>query len=127
MNKTIIVVIGAVMAVLLSTKLPEAKEMIRSVLYSSGAEHRVMLAGDGFTPNKLVIQQGDVVIFSTDTQREFWPASDQHPVHTVYPEFDPKRPLLSNETWSFTFDKVGTWSYHDHLHSFHGGTITVNE
>lgn len=95
--------------------------------FSTGIEHAVTLTADGFVPEVIAIKKGDTVLFTTNTQREFWPASNQHPAHTVYPEFDPDRPLSSHETWSFTFSKTGEWGYHDHLHSFHRGVVIVTE
>lgn len=99
------------------------KEGARALV--TGVEHRVVLTNDGFVPQELAIAKGDTVVFVSEAEREFWPASNQHPAHTVYPEFDPNQPIPANQTWSFVFHKVGTWGYHDHLHSFHTGSINV--
>ena len=55
----------------------------------------------------------------------FWPASNIHPTHMIYPEFDAKRPVASGKDWSFTFTKKGTWRYHDHLNPEATGTVVV--
>ena len=87
--------------------------------------HTIELRKDGFHPEILYINRGDVVQFTSIRGLPFWPASDAHPTHSVYTAFDPKRPLAPEETWEFTFDTRGEWEYHDHLYSFFTGTIIV--
>ncbi|MDP3794444.1 MAG: cupredoxin domain-containing protein [bacterium] len=89
--------------------------------------HRVQLTENGFQPEPLTIQQGDTVEFRTGRGKPFWPASDLHPTHTIYPKFDPREPIEPGETWSFRFDKTGQWRYHDHLAPLFRGTIIVGE
>ncbi|MBI3577178.1 hypothetical protein HY086_04030 [Candidatus Gottesmanbacteria bacterium] len=85
----------------------------------------VTLTPDGFVPKETRISVGSMVTFRTVTGKYFWPASDPHPTHTVYRDFDPKRALAPADSWSFRFDRVGTWSYHDHLAPSIVGTIIV--
>ncbi|MBI5457510.1 hypothetical protein HY971_02170 [Candidatus Kaiserbacteria bacterium] len=81
---------------------------------------------NGFAPQKLSIHKGDTVRFVNDTGGYIWPASDFHPTHRTYPEFDPKEPIAPGGTWTFEFKKAGVWAYHDHLSSnFHGTVIVV--
>jgi len=88
-------------------------------------EHFIELRDDGFHPDELSITVGDVVTFTTTREKEFWPASDLHPTHRTYPEFDPRKPISANESWSFTFEELGNWRFHDHLSSNFRGTIIV--
>lgn len=90
-------------------------------------EVSVVLTREGFKPNEITIKKGTTVVFSTDIDRPFWPASDLHPTHEVYSDFDPKRKLEPDETWSFKFDRVGEWNMHDHLRSYFNGSIRVVE
>lgn len=87
--------------------------------------HDILLTEDGFIPNISEISLGDVVRFSTNREKDFWPASNDHPIHSAYPEFDPRHPLKTDEAWEFQFTKRGSWKYHDHLYSFSTGTINV--
>lgn len=98
-----------------------------NLLYSSLKTYTVVLTENGFEPQILEINRGDTVIFKTNVTRSFWPASDPHPTHTVYSEFDPKRPVISTEEWSFTFKSSGTWAFHDHLSISLNGKIIVKE
>ncbi len=80
---------------------------------------------NGFVPERVTIRQGQIVRFTTTAGKPFWPASDIHPTHQIYPEFDPKRPIPFQESWSFRFDKIGAWRFHNHLDASFTGTIVV--
>ena len=88
-------------------------------------DYTVELREEGFYPQELTIQKGQTVGFITKKNKEFWPASNIHPSHTIYSEFDSGEPVEPQESWSFQFDKVGTWKYHKHLASYYTGTIIV--
>jgi plastocyanin len=79
----------------------------------------------GFIPSRVVIKKGDSVVFSSQTGQPFWPGSDYDPTQVPYPDFDSKQPVAATSSWSFTFDQVGSWSYHDHLDPAVQGTIIV--
>lgn len=91
----------------------------------SSGEVRVGIKEDGFNPETIKIKKGTKVTFVNEDEVARWPASDLHPSHGIYPEFDPKTPVKPGESWSFTFDKVGEWEYHDHLSPYLIGKITV--
>ncbi len=92
-----------------------------------GTVHEVILQNDGFEPQEITIALGDVVKFSSVRPHPFWPASDQHPAHSDYSAFDPRRPLSMDEVWEFQFTQAGQWDYHDHLNSTLTGTVHVTE
>jgi len=85
----------------------------------------ITLTDEGFKPKQMEIIVGDTITFRNKTDKLFWPASDVHPFHTDYEEFDPKRALDKDEEWSFTFNEVGKWNFHDHISPNHTGTIFV--
>jgi plastocyanin len=96
-----------------------------NVSESNGEVVRVVLTETGYEPSDLVIERGTTVEFSTTAGRPHWPASNLHPSHTEYSEFDPLQPVEPDQTWSFTFNDVGEWGFHDHLRSYFSGKITV--
>lgn len=78
----------------------------------------------GFSPNSLTVKKGTTVNFLNKSSSPMWIASNPHPIHTDLPGFDQKSP---GDTYSFTFDKVGTWGFHNHRNPSVGGTIIVTE
>ena len=85
----------------------------------------IKLIKAGFNPNNLQIKQGDIVIFINQDEVDRWPASDIHPTHAIYPEFDPQKAIKPKNFWKFQFKKPGTFQFHDHLHPELNGTIEV--
>lgn len=105
----------------------EAGYLIWSTLLVHTTVHVVTLEENGFTPEELTIRKGDTVIFKTTRNTPFWPASNLHPTHEIYPAFDARSPIDPRASWSFQFDKVGSWRFHDHLHANYTGVITVSD
>lgn len=90
--------------------------------------YTVSVTNEGFSPRELKIKKGDKVIWVNKTDRPVWPASAVHPTHQLYPAFDALRGFRQDETsYSFVFDKVGSWKYHDHLNPSVTGVVEVGE
>lgn len=79
----------------------------------------------GFVPQSVHIKKGDTIRFVNETGTPFWPASNSHPSHGTYSEFDPQKPIPADGSWSFTFNRVGSWGFHDHMAAGVQGTIVV--
>ena len=93
--------------------------------WTGKSEVNIKLTAKGFVPKIVYITKGTKVTFSTVLDESFWPASNVHPFHTVYPEFDSRTPIPSGSTWSFVFDKDGRWTYHDHITATMSGVVIV--
>ncbi len=89
------------------------------------AEVKIALKDSSFDPSSLNIKKCTKVVFQNLGEKEHWPASDLHPTHGIYPEFDPQKPIAPNAEWSFVFEKNGSWKFHDHLNAQIRGIITV--
>ena len=95
-----------------------------------GGEHGeliIRMTENGFEPKTLTVTEGDEVLFINNDDTDRWPASNFHPQHTIYPEFDAKGGVRPGESWKFKFENVGTWRMHDHLIPHFTGSITVLE
>jgi plastocyanin len=95
----------------------------------------------GFDPKTVTITQGQTVTWVNNSTHQMWIASAQHPTHMGYDgtsreahcaasytgaaPFDECKAEAASASYSFTFDKAGTWPYHDHVNSTMFGTITV--
>ncbi len=101
--------------------------------------HVIEMSANGFSPSELKINSGDIVQFKAIDNSNRWPASNNHPTHTLYPKsglskcfigdreglFDACESVKQGESFTFTFNEVGTWGYHDHLDTGKGGEIIV--
>lgn len=79
----------------------------------------------GFSPATLRVSLGTTVTFRNETSEPLWVASNPHPTHGNYSVFDAEVSIDQGAVFSFTFTKIGTWGYHNHMHSSFGGTIIV--
>lgn len=95
------------------------------VLATTSTDVIVEISTKGYKPKEIRIKKGSKVIFKNLDQDLHWPASNIHPTHAIYQEFDPQKPINSGGSWEFVFDKEGIWRYHDHLNPIQTGTITV--
>lgn len=97
-------------------------------LYWLKTTPHILLTHAGFEPDVLVIHEGETVAFRTTRGQPFWPASNDHPAHLDYADFDPKRAIGPHETWQFRFMRTGSWDFHNHIGSSYApdvGTIIV--
>lgn len=99
----------------------------------------VTYADSGYTPNTITIKKGETVVWKNESGASMWTASAVHPTHKAYsgtdiaacgtqtllPMFDSCAGVASGQSWSFKFDNVGTWGYHNHLNSSHWGKVVV--
>jgi carboxymethylenebutenolidase len=103
----------------------------------SSVDATVRYTNDGFAPQEVSIDVGDTVQFVNEGGQSMWVASDVHPTHTEYSGTslqehcgqegdDAFDQCESGDTYTFTFDKAGEWSYHNHDRATDGGVITVN-
>ncbi|MBI3074871.1 MAG: hypothetical protein HYY92_01495 [Parcubacteria group bacterium] len=109
-------------------------EMIVSPDESANAR-TITYTASGFSPSSLSIARGETVRFVNEGGAAMWVASALHPTHAVYDgttlnehcggggaSFDQ---CASGSEYSFSFEKAGTWKYHNHLNVSHTGTIVV--
>lgn len=94
----------------------------------------IFMTKSGFSPDKVSIHVGQSVRFVNALASDcplaeaacfFWPASDPHPTHEFYPVFDSRDAIAPGETWTFVFDRPGSWGFHNHFNSGQVGTIEV--
>ncbi|HEX9415970.1 MAG TPA: hypothetical protein VF895_04620 [Gaiellaceae bacterium] len=105
--------------------VPKTRTQTQSNSSTQKASATVHMTSSGFSPRVLQIKEGQTVAFVNDSGQGYWPASDPHPIHTDYPGFDALNTVEPGGSWSFTFDRVGRWGYHNHLLPETKGTIVV--
>jgi len=109
------------------------------VVGSTTPEVTVTYTDQGFSPKEIAVSLGTTVNFVNRSSDKMWVASAVHPTHTAYsgtslsqhcPDtassaFDECAGDEPGKTYSFTFNKEGTWKYHDHINSKMFGSVTV--
>jgi plastocyanin len=100
---------------------------------AQGQQNTVTYTDSGFSPKTLNVKKGDWVVFLNQASDAVRVASNPHPIHNGYPTtggcvsstFDSCSNIAPGQSWSFKFDLIGTWGYHNHLNPSEGGTIVV--
>lgn len=85
------------------------------------------MSQNGFKPAQITIKKNTIVRFTNVGEGDMWPASNPHPSHTAYQDFDARRKVKPGETYEFKFKNVGTWGCHDHLSPGLSCRIVVQE
>lgn len=85
----------------------------------------VRYTNTGFEPQKITVPVGTMVEFVNQSDQKMWVASNVHPEHEILPTFDQFKAVAKGQSYMYTFDKKGTWPYHDHENPALEGTITV--
>lgn len=86
------------------------------------SENKITISGFAFNPSKITVKKGTTVTWTNQD-------STQHNVEPDEPSDDFKRSelLAKDESYSFTFEKSGTYSYHCQPHPQMKGTVDVTE
>lgn len=99
----------------------------------------VTYSASGFSPKAVTVKKGEAVMWTNISPEGMWVAVDEHPAHAGYDgtdlkahcatgaaaSFDQCVASAAGSQWSFTFNKVGTWNYHNHANDKFVGTVTV--
>lgn len=89
-----------------------------------GEQMAVTISASGFVPKAVTVKVGDSVTWENTDSANHTVNSDPHPTHTLYP-FLNVGVVKAGEKKSVTFDKAGTYTYHDHLNPSLTGSVTV--
>jgi len=96
-------------------KVPDPTQKEQQTRATGAPSATVHMTNDGYSPKVLKIEQGQTVEFVNESDEDYWPASDPHPIHTGYPGFDAQKSILPGGSWDFTFERAGRFGYHNHL------------
>jgi plastocyanin len=98
----------------------------------------VTYSDTGFSPKTLTVKKGTTVTFVDQNAGGMWVGSDEHPSHTGYDGTSKNDHCVdgastsfdqcgATTSYSFTFNKVGTWPYHNHTNASDRGVVIVTE
>ena len=134
----VVMILVATAGVLMATSsnvVPVENVSVESHSHSHDAEAgqdssevvEILYTETGFSPSRLEIEVGTTVNFKNLTNTPLWVGSDPHPTHTDHSDFDAKEDYLTDETYSYTFVRQGTYGFHNHKKSLHRGVVIVTD
>lgn len=86
----------------------------------------VSISTGGFMSATLQIAVGTQVVWTNNDTQPHQVAADPHPLDNSITGFDSTQILQKGDSYSFTFTKMGTYHYHDHLNPLTlQGTVIV--
>lgn len=139
---TIVAVVVAVTLLILAGGVFAFKDQLKELLMPESAQTEssvtpesttlteetleVEYTTDGFLPKSVTVKNGETVKFVNQSGSPMSVASDPHPTHTILPELDQyKSDARGKDEYEFTFTKVGSWGYHNHMNATDKGTVVV--
>lgn len=88
----------------------------------------VSITNLGFNPVTVDIKVGQAVTWINDDSAPHTVASDPYPTDNTLADFNSKGNLSTNDSYSFVFNKPGTYTYHDDLNPYTlQGTVVVKQ
>jgi plastocyanin len=92
------------------------------------APTEILITSAGLVPQTVQIHTGQSVLWKNQDSQAHQIATDPYPQENGLDGFVDTVALLKNDTYSFTFDKSGTFTYHDHLSpsKLHGTVIVTD-
>lgn len=98
----------------------------------------IVFTDSGFSPKSVTIAKGGAVTFVDQSGRGMWVASDAHPTHTQFDGTSRSQHCTSGyagqapfdqcavgSSYSFTFNKAGSFGFHNHAAAQFAGTVIV--
>src|SRR5258708_6566575 len=76
---------------------------------------QVSILSGGFLPATISVKAGTAVTFTNEDTTPHIVASEPYPSHSALPDFVSPA-LASNDSYTFIFEKKGTFTYQDDLH-----------
>ncbi len=122
---------GTIIARYVKTGFPVPQDILKMNTDSGGHTMgnipliQVRYTDTGFEPATLEVSVGTMVEFVNKSTKSMWVASNEHPAHSILPTFDEFETVDFGGTYSYVFDKKGTWAYHDHIHPAAEGVVVV--
>lgn len=97
-----------------------------SIAKSITGQAVVTITDQGFSPSTIKVKKGTQVTFTNLDTKLHRVASDPYPTHSTLPGFDSVEPLNVNDSYSYIFEKSGTFTYQDYLNPYKiKGTVIV--
>lgn len=107
----------------LPSSIAEGEAAISHSMAGMKSMAKVRYTDNGFVPDKVTVNAGDMVEFINESSDVMWVASAPHPSHEKLPTFDQFRSYKKGGIYRYIFEKKGTWEFHDHINPSRGGVV----
>ena len=79
--------------------------LLPSQTFAHSTTQVIEMTSNGFEPQKITIDKNSSIIFINKDKVARWPASNVHPTHEIYPEFDPHGDPIPDKNGQFSESK----------------------
>jgi len=119
----VVVLVIVVVAVSLSHK---TTTKTTSNTYSVSSNVEVSITKTAFVPAAITVITGQVVVWTNNDTSPHQVASDPYPTDNALLSLNSQTPLSQGQSYSYVFNKTGTYTYHDNLNPYTlKGTVIV--
>lgn len=94
---------------------------------ASGTLTIKIMPDNTFEPTTAYVKVGTTITFLNDSDKPHGVISKSTPTDEGLSDFDSNGAFGPNESYTYTFDKVGRWLFHDTTNSAFGGAVVVSE
>lgn len=74
---------------------------------------QVTITAQGFVPQTILVKKGSTLNWTNRDNKPHQVASNPHPTHTLLPVLGQGKLLPAGSSFTLTFDRTGTFTYHD--------------
>lgn len=110
-----LLVIAIVIALVTQNNTQQKTPTTSTEQVSNLPEALVSITAEGFMPQTITVKKGQSVIWTNNDGAPHQVSTDPHPTEDGLAGFAAPAPVQPNESYSFTFEESGTYTYHDHL------------
>jgi plastocyanin len=107
-----------------ATPSMKSQESSKAVATPNNPTVTVALKDSGFVPKDITVKAGTRVVWINKSGTATTVSSDDHPTHRLYP-FLNLGEFADGSSVQVVVEKVGKYSYHNHLNASEAGTITA--
>lgn len=105
----ILVIIGAVILWTAGSGSPDSETRQAATGSSSNEAVKATLTDQGVSPSTITVKKGQTITWTNTGDKTWQLAADT----ASLPRFDTAQGLVSGDSFSYTFEKTGTYSYYD--------------
>ena len=122
----------------ITTEQATSGTVVATTTQTAVKEVTIAYTATGFSPKTVTVAAGTKVTFVNQTSGRMWVASGVHPIHTSYDGTTknehcavgysgpaPFDECATGSSYSFVFNKVGSWEFHNHANASDVGSVVV--